>query len=153
MLYLQAGVHFQEEKVALRSKQEFHRAGAHILAGLGRLYGGLAHALAQGFVHGRGGRFFHHFLVTPLHGAVALAQMDDVTVAITEYLDFHMPGLQDSAFQYQLVTAERVFGFLTGAFQLSADITGVGNHAHAPATATGTGLDHQRQADALRFLL
>ncbi len=152
VLHLQAGVHLQKVELAVRAEQELHGAGAHVIAGLGGVHRRLAHASAQVFVDHRGGRFLHHFLVAALHRAVALAQVDDVTVVVAEHLDLHVAGVDHRPLEDQLIVAEAAFRLLTGAFQLGGDLLRFGDHAHAAPAAAGAGLDHQRQAHGLRFL-
>ena len=86
MLDLDAGVHLDEVELAVLV-QELQRARAAVAD--------RAHASTQRSPMslrwrardaGRG-RFLDHLLVAPLHGAVALAQVDDVALAIGQHLE------------------------------------------------------------------
>ena len=75
VLDLQTGVHLHEVKLHGFGRivatglldNEFHRARAHVVHGLGGGYSGFAHLLAQRFGHARSGSFFQHFLVAALY--------------------------------------------------------------------------------------
>ena len=46
-----------------------------------------------------------------LHGAVALAEMDRVSVTIAKHLDFNMARIDDAAFENDCVVAECTLRF------------------------------------------
>ena len=77
-------------------------------------YGGCAHACAQGFVHRRAGRFFHHFLVAPLHRAIALADMHHIALPVAKDLNLHVPRMQHGFFNQQLAVAKSIARFTAG---------------------------------------
>jgi hypothetical protein len=85
--------------------------------------------------------------VAPLHGAVALAQMNDVALAVSQDLKFDVPRPLQEFLHVDLVVAER------GARLGLGDADGVqqrgfGVHdAHAAAAAAAGGLDDHRIAD------
>ena len=91
MLHLQAGVHLHKEKghgaIGLLLHDELHRPRAHIVHGTGRRHRRLAHRLAKLGRHARRGRFFQHFLVAPLHRAVALKQVHAVALGVAKHLN------------------------------------------------------------------
>ena len=118
VLYLQAGVHFQEVEIAVFVNQELHGTGAFVTAGQGRFDGGFAHGFAQFRSNEGRGRFFHDFLVPALDGAVSFAEVDGVAVAVSEDLDFHVPGFDDGFFDDQFIVAEGLFGFGAGPFDV-----------------------------------
>ena len=86
MFHLQPGVHLHEIEAAILVQQELHRAGAAVVDRLCRLHRGIAHLLAQRLGHTRGGRLLDHFLVTALHRAVPLRQVDTVAGVIAKHL-------------------------------------------------------------------
>ena len=94
VLDLQAGVHLHEEEVATLVEQKFHRAGADVADGLRRLDRRFAHGAAQLGAQARRRRFFHHLLVATLDRAVALVEVQAVTVLVGEYLDLHVARLE-----------------------------------------------------------
>ena len=79
MFHLHAGVHFYEIEFAF-FVQKFKRARAQVA----NINTGFGATFADEFALLLGdagcGRFFHHFLMAALHGAIALAQMDGVAV-------------------------------------------------------------------------
>jgi len=99
MLDLDAGVHFDEVKQAVLIHEELDGAGvgiADILEGLDDAAAQLvAHARGQG--HGRG--LFHQLLVAALDAALALAKMQDVSVAVAQHLKFDVPWPFDKFFE------------------------------------------------------
>ena len=84
MLHLQAGVHLQEVEIAVGVHQELDGAGIVIAGAARHADGGLAHCLAHARPRGDQGRraLFHHFLMAPLDGTLALAEVDHVPVAV-----------------------------------------------------------------------
>ena len=102
MLHLEARVHLQEEDVAAVVEEELACPGADVsdLAPQGQRR--LGQALPRRLTDGGRGRLLEHLLVSPLDGAIALAEVDAVPVSIEEQLDldvsrpFEEP-LQDQA--------------------------------------------------------
>ncbi len=104
MLHLQARIHFEEIEVAIAIHQEFQRARV-VVAGRARDFQRrFAHLRAQlGMLqHHRRRALLDHFLMPPLDGAFALAQMNQVAVMIAQNLDFDVPRLQHQLFRYRL---------------------------------------------------
>ena len=66
-----------------------------------------AHGGAHRLGHAWGRRFLDHLLVTALHRAVALEQIDAVLVLIGEHLDLDMPWLLQVALDQHVVVAKR----------------------------------------------
>jgi hypothetical protein len=83
--HLDARVHLHEVE-ALLLPQELDGADAHVADGARGVDGGLAHLLADLGGQRRRGRLLHQLLVAALHGAVALAQVDDVAVLVGQHL-------------------------------------------------------------------
>src|SRR5262249_23364520 len=86
VLDLDAGVHLDEVELAVLV-EELHGAGAAVADRLARLHAALAHEapLADGDARGRG--LLDDLLVAALHGAVALAEVDDVAVPVRQHLE------------------------------------------------------------------
>ena len=106
VLDLQPGVHFHEVELAGGIEQELDRARARV-ADLARHRGRRQpHALAQHRIDGRRGRLLDDLLVTPLHRAVALAEVHDVARGVGEHLDLDVPRLDDGALEDQSSVAE-----------------------------------------------
>ena len=73
----------------------------------------LAHGAALLLGDARGRRFLDHLLVAALHGAVALAQVDRVAVAVGQHLELHVPGpLQELLHIHRVVAEGRVASVL-----------------------------------------
>ena len=108
MLNLKPGVHFHEIKRAVLREvlagDELDGAGAHVTNGFGCVDGGLAHRCPARRRHARRWRLFEHFLVAALHRAVALEQINAISVGIGEDLDFDVPGTS------QVFLDQHVFG-------------------------------------------
>ena len=95
VLHLQTGVHLQEPELLRHIVINiFHGACAAVVHGLTQTDCGGVKRLAVSVRKARRRRFFDHFLVTALRGTIALAECDDIAVAIAEDLDFNMarPG-------------------------------------------------------------
>ena len=95
MLDLQARVHFHEVEGAILREgiagDELNGAGTDVANGLGGIDRGLAHRRTPFRRHARRRRFFKYFLVTALHRAVALEQINAVTLRIGKNLYFDVP--------------------------------------------------------------
>src|SRR5690606_2731698 len=83
----------------------------------------------------------------------ALAQVDDVAVAVGEDLDLDVPRFLDIPFQQHPVAAEGAVGFALAAFQGGGELVAGADDAHALAAAAVCGLDHQREADGVGLAL
>src|SRR5262249_60345677 len=87
------------------------------------------------------------FLMAPLHRAIALAEMDDITVCVRQHLELDVPRPFQELLHVDLVVAERGARFGTG------DSDGVEerrlgvHHAHPAATAAAGSLDDYRVTD------
>ena len=86
VLDLDAGVHLEEEVLALGRQQALDRPGAAVADRAGRLDGDLADPRAQLVVDRRRRRLLDELLVAALDRAVPLAEMDDVAVGVGEHL-------------------------------------------------------------------
>src|SRR4029078_13159056 len=94
MLDLNAGIHFHEEEVMVFVDQEFYRpqiAVMHRFHGLDSHPSDLA---AKLFIAGRRRRLLNDLLVSPLDGAIALAEVDNMAARIRGDLDFDVARLE-----------------------------------------------------------
>ena len=132
---------------------KFHRAGAHVVDGACGGHGGFAHLAAQGFCHAGGGGFFEHFLVAPLHRAVALEQVNIVALRVAKDLDLDVARALRVFLDQHRVVAKAVDGFAPAGGQGCGEVFGFVHGAHALAAATGTGLDQHRVTNAVGFAL
>ena len=86
-------------------------------------------------------------MISPLRGAVALAERDDASIAVAKDLHFDVASLFDEAFcvdpgLFEVRLAEALDGFES----LLQFLEGMAD-AHADAAATGGGFEHEREAD------
>src|SRR4029079_15786903 len=111
MLDLKSRVHFEEIEGAVLSCNEFNGAGGIIIHRPGQRHRLLAHGLARLLIQKRRRRLFDDLLVAPLDRAFALAQMDDIAVLVTQYLDFDMARIDDELLDEDAIVAERRLRF------------------------------------------
>ena len=105
---LQPGVHLEEIERAALLEQELHRAGTAVIDAARSLDRRRTHARTQLIVHHRTRRFLDHLLMTTLHRAVALAEVQGVAVAVGKHLEFDMARAHDGFFEDQFRGAEGV---------------------------------------------
>ena len=151
MLDLDAFVDFEEIKIAVVVHDEFDRAGVRVTRGLGDAHGGLADFVAQlaKFIfQQRRRRFFDELLVASLHGAITLAQVNDVAFVVAENLGFNVVRVLDEFFDIDAGIAESLFRL--GARRVIAfdERNVIVRRAHAAPAATGDRLDHDRITNA-----
>jgi len=96
-----------------------------------------------------GRRLFDQFLVAALQGAVALPQVHDVAVAITEELHFDVPRALDQLLDVERTVLKGRLRFLASVLEARTQGGFIVGRTHAaPATARGR-LDHHRITDFL----
>ena len=95
----------------------------------------------------------HDLLMSSLNTAVALEQMHNLAVAITEQLHLDMLGSVEEALDKDGTVAEGRFGLGRGAFKGVLETVLVSDDPHAPATATKGCLDDDGKAMFVRELL
>ena len=109
VLDLQAGVHLHEEELVgpVGGDDELDRARAGVVDAAGGVARGRADAGPGRGVQQRRRRLLDDLLVAALQAALALAEVDDVAVAVGEHLDLDVPGVQHESLEEQRVVAER----------------------------------------------
>ncbi len=158
VLDLQPGVHLHEPEAALLQPvcavgDELDGAGALVSNRAGGGDGGFAHLSAQALAHARRRRLLDHLLVAALQRAVALAQVDDIAVAVAEDLELdvararhvfldHHPGVAEGTLRLTHAGGERI-----------VEVGVAVDPAHALAAAAGHGLDQHRIADLVGLAL
>ena len=105
MLDLQAGVHLEEEELAVLI-DELDRAGVVVADGLGRLDRRLAHRLFDAGGQAVGGGLLDQLLVAALRRAVAGADPHDVAVLVADDLHLDVARPREVALDVDLVAAE-----------------------------------------------
>ena len=98
----------------------------------------------------RRGALLDHLLMAPLDRALALAEVDQVAVAVAEHLDLDVARRSISLLDVDFAAAEGALGFARGVAQGGFEIGGAVDAAHALAAAAGRRLEQHRIADALR---
>ena len=107
---------------------------------------------ATGGIHvGRRGAF-HHLLVAPLHGAVALVQMHQIAVPVAQDLHLDVARAADQLLEIDLVVAEGRQRLAPRGFQRRRQFGRGLDDAHAAPAAAPAGLEHHRETDAGRQL-
>ena len=97
-------------------------------------------------VEPRGRALLDQLLVPPLHGAVALPEVDDVALRVGQHLHFDVPGMLDVFFQVDVGVAEGRFGLGLGLLNGGLQRQIVQRHAHPAAAAARRRLDQHRKA-------
>jgi hypothetical protein len=152
VLDLDAGVHLQEE-VLVALLQSLDGAGGAIPDGGGRVGGDLADALTHLRVHMRGRRLLDQLLVAPLDRAVALPQVDHVTVGIGEDLDLDVAWVLEVALEVHRGVREELLALARCPLERVLELVLGLSHSKALAAAAAGRLAGHRIADLLRLLL
>src|SRR5271168_559270 len=150
MLDLEARVHFEEVEAALAVHQEFEGAGIRVASGARQVYGRFAHRAPQRRVYYRRRRFFHHLLVAALHGAFALAQIDDVAVMVAEHLNLDVARAFEVFLDVEAAVAEGVDGFGRRVAPGAGEFAGALHATHAFAAAAGHGFQEDGKSRVAR---
>lgn len=114
MFHLQSGIHFHKEKtVVLRIKNKLNRARV-VVPDCTRCCNGCLADLQTQVVGDARGSFFDDFLVAALYGAIALVQVNVITVLVTKDLDFDMARLLDVPLNNHVIVIETLHGLVLG---------------------------------------
>ena len=142
MLYLQAGIHLKEIKALVFTDHKFHRTRALVFHRFRQRNRLLAHGFARGFADKGTWRLFNHFLVTPLNRTLALVKVQDVTVRVSNQLNFNMARLFNKFLNEDTVIAKAVSGFIAATGKALQSFFIIESHAQAFATAARRSFDH-----------
>src|SRR4051794_6425179 len=148
VLDLHARVHLEEE-VLVALEQTLDRARADVVDGGGGVRGDLADARAELLVDERRGRLLDQLLVAALDGAVALAEVDDVPVAVGEDLDLDVARVGEVALEVDRGVGEELLALARGALEGVLELRLVERDAEALAATAPRGLDRDGIADRL----
>ena len=149
---LDAGVHLDEDVVALLIDQELHGAGTDVTDVLAELHriGTNLFALLLGDVLGR--RNLYNLLVTTLHRAVTLEKVNDVAGRIAQDLNLDVLRINHCPLDVDPRITKGRQG-LAGSFRRQvAKFFFVGDKAHTAAATTGHSFNEQRVLLALSLL-
>ena len=106
VLHLEPRVHLQEEELAVIGQQHLDRAGIRVANRGGDRDRGVAHPPPQLRRDGRRRCLFHDLLISPLCGAVALAQGQPVPVCVEQDLHLDVARALEVALQDQPIITE-----------------------------------------------
>src|SRR6202011_576496 len=95
--------------------------------------------------------FLDELLVAPLRRAVALAQGNDLTGAVAEYLHLDVPGALDVLFQEHTAAAEILARDALHRTQRLGELRLLPYELHADAPPAGGAREHRGIADARSF--
>ncbi len=148
VLHLQARVHLEEVELAVLI-EELDGARVDVAAGLGDAHRGLAHRPPDVVGEVGRGALLDELLVTPLGGAVPLAEPERVAMGVRDdlHLDVARPG--EVALDVALVAAEVRSGLATGGLERVGRVPGGCDDFHAPPATSVGGLDGDRPAEFL----
>jgi len=88
-------------------------------------------------------------LVTSLHGAIALPQVDSIAVLIRKDLNLHVARRADVALQQHRAVAKRFLRLVARRVKSGEEVLRLLGNPHAFASAATYGLDHQGKANDL----
>src|SRR5215467_10502978 len=146
MLDLQSGVHLEKVEF-LALDDELHGARVEVPDGPGPGDRGGGQPLLEAGRQARSGTFLDELLVAPLDRALALVEMDDLSLRVAEDLDLDVPGLGQVALHEKRGGAEcRLGPALRRGIRLRERAV-VGDLDHADAAAARSRLEHDRIAD------
>ena len=151
MLDLQAGVHFDEKKLAVLI-EKLDGAGAAIGHFAHRLDHAVAYFRACLGVEGRRGRLFQQLLVAALQRTVAFAEVDRFAPAVRHQLDLDVARSAQVLLNIDLIVAEGGLGLAAGQAEGTVDFFRALGNLHAASAATGRRLDEDGIADLTRGL-
>ena len=103
-----------------------------------------AHGFAGFFVQKWGWCLFDDLLVAALDRTFPLAQIDAVTVAVTEYLNFDMTRLGNKFFDENPIIPKGIRRLILGRLKTLAGLAVVPCYPHAFTAAARRGFDHHR---------
>ena len=149
MLDLDAGVDLDEvETVRVGIDEKFDRAGILVACQPTDRQRRVADRLSHARIEVRCRCHLDHLLVAPLHGAIALEEVNEAAVHVAEELDLDMAGALDELLDEDLGAAEGGLAFTLSAFERHGELVLAADDAHAAAAAAVRRLDHHRPAES-----
>ena len=150
MLDLNPAVQLEEPEVAA-VEHELRRAGASVADRARERDRRVAHLRAERGVERGRGRLLEHLLVAALHGALALAERDDVAVLVGEELDLDVARTLDVALCEDRAVTERRLGLAARRRTRLLELARAPDDAHPAAASARGGLEDQREAELGRI--
>ena len=148
---LDAGVHLDEEPLFfIHIVEKFDCSRVVVADAGGETHGGLTEVATHAGVEVHGRRDLDHLLVAALDGAVALVEVEDISVTVAEDLHLDVLRARYVFFEEHGGIAERAARFALRLVEQRRQILGFLDHAHAaPATSEGR-FDDERKPDFFR---
>ncbi len=140
MLDLEAGVHLEEEELAVL-EDELDGAGAVVADRLGGLDRRFAHRRFDTVGQTRRRRLLDQLLVAALGRTVTGGDPDALAVLVADQLDLDVAGPGEVPLDVHLVASEEALGLALGARHRVVDLGGAVHHLHAAAAAAEGRLD------------
>ena len=153
VLDLDAGVDLDEVVAVLLVDEELGGTSVAVVDGLGELHCVVQDGVANVLGKVLGGGDLDDLLMSPLDGAVALIEMDNVAVVVAEKLNLDMLGLVEEALDEDGAVAEGGLGFRSCALERFLERLLLADASHTSATATKSSLDDDRESVLVRKLL
>ena len=148
MFHLNARIDLDKIKIAgVGILQKLDRSGRSIADRPSDLQGRLAQIQPLCFGEEGGGCPLHDLLIASLHGAVALVQMHQIAVRITQNLHFDVSRAANQLLEIDLILAECRLGLAARRRHRLDELAVVLDDAHAAPTTAPTGLQHHREAN------
>ena len=149
MLDLQPCIHFQKIEISILVDDKFNSAHALIIHRGGKCDGLRAHRGARFLVQKRTWRFFKNFLIAPLNGTFAFAEMNNMTVRVRQDLKLDMARRLDIFFYKNTIITKTGFGLRPGRRKSLRHIVFRKGNAHALAATPRGRFNHHRIADLI----
>ena len=147
MFHLQAGIHFQKIKIPVFIYQKLDSACTGIIHSFRRCNRFLSHIHSQLRCNKGRRAFFHDLLVTALNRTFTFAQMDHISVIITQYLKFDMMRLFHKFFQVNRIIPKRRKRFRPGGVISFLHLFFLMDQSHTFSTTAHRSLQHHRETD------
>jgi hypothetical protein len=106
VLDLQPRVHLEEEEGAILAGDKLDRTSGIVADRLGERDGLCPHRGARPGIEKGTWRFLDDFLIAPLNGAFAFAEMNDIAMLVAEHLDFDMARIDDEFLDEDAIVTE-----------------------------------------------
>src|SRR6202051_5097018 len=136
VLHLDARVDLDEVPLArFGVHQKLDRAGAVVTSGSGEPDSGVGQFLADGSSQANSGSDLDHLLMPPLDRAIALVKVKQVSVPVTQDLQFDVARAANVTLQKHGVVSKCAARFTPRFFQPRGEVAGLFDHAHATPTA------------------
>ena len=148
MLDLNTRVHLDEEPLLrINIVKELDSSGVVVADFFRQFYGGFAELVADLFIESKGGRDFDDLLMAALHRTIALVEMNEVAVFVSEDLNFDMLRPSHEPFKKDRRIAKGILRFGLGLIKKSVEIRLLLHHPHATSAASIGRLDDERKTN------